>query len=306
MSVLPSLFHYLPVNDSAWRWGIYLTGVGHTVVAPGQSYPPQRHPTLYDFTWAKGRTLPEFAVILISAGRGIFESQATGRLEVRTGHLLFLFPGIWHRYQPAKDTGWTERWITINGPLVHRLVEHGMFTPESAVRQSRTPGAAEQAMDALLARVHDDPGQNLILLSLHTMGCLAQLIETARGEELPGALDTSRGMEEVSDPLVAEATRLIWTRSHHALTVPRVARALGVNRRTLERRFQLALGHSVLAEIALCRLNRAKELLAETSLPIKTVAYLAGFHSQERMRLGFLAHEGISPSEFRQKGWRRR
>jgi hypothetical protein len=35
--------------------------------------------------------------------------------------------------------------------------------------------------------------------------CLAQLIETARGEELPGALDTSRGMEEVSDPLVAEA-----------------------------------------------------------------------------------------------------
>jgi transcriptional regulator GlxA family with amidase domain len=79
-----------------------------------------------------------------------------------------------------------------------------------------------------------------------------------------------------------------------------VARKLPVTRRTLDRRFSEVLGRTVLDEINACRLSRAKRLLADTDSPIKAVAYLAGFPSRERLRLAFLTHEGMPPSEYRE------
>jgi len=47
-------------------------------------------------------------------------------------------------------------------------------------------------------------------------------------------------------------------------------------------------------------------LLVETTLPIKTITFLAGFRSEERMRLGFLTYEGVSPTAYRRQARRRR
>jgi transcriptional regulator GlxA family with amidase domain len=71
-----------------------------------------------------------------------------------------------------------------------------------------------------------------------------------------------------------------------------------------------AIGHSVLEEINACRLSRAKRLLTETDLPVKTVTHLAGFSSTERMRVVFVEREGVSPTTYRRRwaishGWRR-
>ena len=51
------------------------------------------------------------------------------------------------------------------------------------------------------------------------------------------------------------------------------------------------MGPCTMSRSNLCRVSRAKRLLSETDLPIKTVAYLAGFTCQERMRVTFLSHE---------------
>jgi transcriptional regulator GlxA family with amidase domain len=61
------------------------------------------------------------------------------------------------------------------------------------------------------------------------------------------------------------------------------------------------MGHSVLEEINTCRLTRAKRLLEETELPVKSVAHLAGFSSGERMRVLFVEREGMNPTEYRKK-----
>jgi transcriptional regulator GlxA family with amidase domain len=55
----------------------------------------------------------------------------------------------------------------------------------------------------------------------------------------------------------------------------------------------------VLEEINACRLSRAKRLLKETDLPVKSVAHLAGFSSTERMRVLFVEREGVSPISYR-------
>jgi transcriptional regulator GlxA family with amidase domain len=106
---------------------------------------------------------------------------------------------------------------------------------------------------------------------------------------------------QVDDALVRKALEIIWSPSEHPLSVSDIARQLPVTRRTLDRRFAEAIGHSVLEEINRCRLDRAKRLLEETDLPVKNVAHQAGFSSTERMRVLFVERVGLNPTDYRKR-----
>ena len=294
-------YHYLPVNDAAVSWGLYLTSVGRQTVPPNTQYPIEEHPDLYNFRWEQGRTLPEFQAVLITQGKGVFESKPTGLVNVQEGSVFFLFPGVWHRYRPLKETGWTQRWISLNGTFIHHIMRQSLVQPEFPVHPVTNSEHIAEAYDALLDRVHADPSQNSILLSLHVLGMLATVLDLAANKPGHDTLQPRIDIPTLSDPVVSQAREFIWTRSHLAISVPQIAKTLGLTRRTLERRFQSALGHSILDEIVACRLNRAKRLLIETELPIKAVTHLSGFTSDERMRVVFLEKAGISPSQFREQ-----
>jgi AraC-like DNA-binding protein len=297
----PIDFHdYLPVNDDAMRWGIYMTGIGRGTVEPGSGYPPARHPPLYGFRWERGRTLPEFAVVLIDQGQGIFESESTGLLSVPASSVLFLFPGVWHRYRPRREVGWTERWLCFNGELAHRLMEMALLPGESPIRRVADPATLVAAFDALLDKVQRNPAGNSILLSLHALGYLGAVIEAAGSDKLPTALASKR-RSTTRDAVVSQAMALIWTRGHRTISVAEIAQAVGVTRRTLERRFKVSVGHPVVEELIRSRLNRAKRLLQETAMSVKVISQLSGFQSEERMRVAFVRHEGIPPLRFRQR-----
>ena len=80
-----------------------------------------------------------------------------------------------------------------------------------------------------------------------------------------------------------------------------VARQAGVSRRVLERQFVEMLGRAPAVEIRRVRLERAKNLLAETDLPIPDVAEAAGFGSPEYLAYALRAECGLAPLRFRNK-----
>jgi AraC-like DNA-binding protein len=301
MSEQCEFYHYLPVDDDAMQWGLYLTGAGRGRTMAGQSYPPARHPSLYQFDWKRGRTLPEFQIILITDGRGVFESQRTGRTPIEPNTLILLFPGIWHRYRPDPATGWRERWVSLNGELLHRLADRRVIGSAGAVCPLSNVSQIVMRFDYLLDRIHRRPTDNSIVLSLRVMDLIAEVIDQTGETRSLSVRQSSQEKDGVADALVARALDLIWTQSHRPLSVTQIVGRLPATRRTLERRFARERGHSILEEINLCRAGRAKRLLAETDLPIKTVAYLAGFTSQERMRVTFLSKEGCSPVQYRRR-----
>lgn len=295
--------YYLPVNDDAMRWGIYLTGIGRAATPPGSIYPRHVHPHLYHFHWEQGRELPEFALILVNEGRGVFESRTTGLLPVPSQSVIFLFPGMWHRYRPSPEIGWTERWLCFSGELAHRLMEMSLLQRENPVRRVTGSALLTKCFDELIEKVQVDPARNSILLSLHALGLLGTVIEAVTDMGLPSALEPSVRHPLPNDTVVSGALARIWTRGHHAISVEQIAKAVGVTQRTLERRFRRSLGHSVVDEIIACRVNRAKRLLEETDMPVKAIAYLAGFPSEQRMRVAFAQRERITPLNLR---WRAR
>ena len=144
--------------------------------------------------------------------------------------------------------------------------------------------------------------QHSVLLSLQALGLISDTVaHRVNNTSLPGDVPRISDDAPHKDPIVEQALELVWSHCHYPLSVSDIARQLPVTRRTLDRRFAESVGHSVLEEINMCRLSRAKRLLLETTLPVKTVAHLAGFSSTERMRVAFVEREGLSPTSFREQ-----
>ncbi|MHB8898202.1 MAG: helix-turn-helix transcriptional regulator [Thermoguttaceae bacterium] len=78
-----------------------------------------------------------------------------------------------------------------------------------------------------------------------------------------------------------------------------VVRHVGISYSTLKRRFRSIFQRSIHDEILRIRLERARELLAGTDLPLTVVARRSGFQHQESLGAVFKAHFGTTPGRFR-------
>ena len=90
----------------------------------------------------------------------------------------------------------------------------------------------------------------------------------------PSGIVTRRSTEVLAmeDRQIAAAARFIREHACEGIDVSNVLRAVPMSRSTLDRRFHKLLGRSPKDEILRVRLNRVKQLLAETDLPLSLIA----------------------------------
>jgi LacI family transcriptional regulator len=105
----------------------------------------------------------------------------------------------------------------------------------------------------------------------------------------------------VDDPYVAEALGVIRRRAGRAMSVDDVVDLVPLSRRSLERRFRSCLGRGVWEEIRRVQLERAKELLAGTELPMSAVAAAAGFSESKQLSVVFRQETRMTPTAFRRQ-----
>jgi len=105
----------------------------------------------------------------------------------------------------------------------------------------------------------------------------------------------------LNDPAILKALGFIREKVGTPVQVEDVARHAGISRRVLERRFLDILGRTPADHIRHTHLERAKQLLRETKLPIPAVADAAGFGSPEYMAYMFQKRLGLSPLKYRHR-----
>ncbi len=105
----------------------------------------------------------------------------------------------------------------------------------------------------------------------------------------------------ISDPVISEAMRFITENLNKPIMIPDVVAQVPLSERSLERRYKKVRGITISQDITRLRLARVKRMLAETDLPIKTIALRCGFSSQPSFCRLFQRVEGISASEYRQR-----
>ena len=112
-------------------------------------------------------------------------------------------------------------------------------------------------------------------------------------------------IQDASYILAHQAARLldepeVW--NEDAPSVDKLAARLGVSDRHVRRIFEAQFGVSPMQYLQTRRLHTAKQLLADTQLPVTQVALMSGFASVRRFNAAFLEHYKLNPTQLRRQG----
>lgn len=112
-------------------------------------------------------------------------------------------------------------------------------------------------------------------------------------------------IQDASYILAHQAARLLdgseaW--GDAAPSVELLAARLGVSDRHVRRIFETQFGVSPVQYLQTRRLLTAKQLLADTDLPITRVALISGYASVRRFNAAFAEHYGLNPTQLRHDG----
>ena len=173
---------------------------------------------------------------------------------------------------------------------------------------------------ALMGGEHDEltcqitrPPLSSIDLSPQRIGweAAALLARMLKGEEIPekpvrippARIITRQSTDTlaIDDPILVKALEFIVANASRAISVTDVLNSVPISRRVLEQRFQKYLGRSPAVEIRRVRIEKAKQLLADSDRSMNTIAAACGFEHPEVLTRVFRRQEGITPSSFRKQ-----
>ena len=106
----------------------------------------------------------------------------------------------------------------------------------------------------------------------------------------------------VADEKLLSVLRAMERSIETPLARAELARAAGISLRQLERLFQRHIGHGIHSHYRWLRLERARQLLRETSLPVLDVAFATGFASSSQFARAYSRAFGEPPSDTRMSG----
>ncbi len=227
------------------------------------------------------RTLPVFALVVVTKGRGVFRSSAAGTIKIEAPVAFWLHPGVEHSYAPDIE-GWVEHWAIFDGSLV-------LETTLDLVPPAQRPTVAIVQTSVIEAALHNvrtdligtDPmttalaGASVLRLLLLLGNQTRQLAAIQRFDQIVPAIEGSQ-------------------------TVAEIARASGVAESSLRRLAHRRFGSSIKQHQMRLRLNQAKELLAGTDESVAAIAGETGFADAYYFSRWFRKHEGLAPTQFRQ------
>lgn len=159
-----------------------------------------------------------------------------------------------------------------------------------------TSAGVTTGIDLALAMVEADYGHEV---ALNTAKDLAVYMKR------PGA------QPQLSEILISQSRQVpvfeslhLWIMQNLAtreLSVEQLAEHVGMSPRNFARVYKEKTGRTPAKGVEHFRLEAARRQLQDPGRPIDVIAYECGFGSEERMRVTFQRHFGLSPSEYRLK-----
>lgn len=282
---------YLVVNPRDVQWGLTVSTVGYEEIGVADTYPTRGHADGYYFDIDKGRVLNEYQLLYITEGEGIFNSAHAKDIPLKAGNLFLLFPGEWHTYHPTGKNGWKSYWIGFKGKNVDDRVKAGFLSVYKPIYHV--------GFSADIIRLYEEAYKRAQEESPYSQQILAGIVNHLVG--LMYALE--RSMELSKDHTRVDMINLARLRIRESLevdlTIKQVAEELGVSYSNFRKLFKEFTGISPALYQQDLRLQRAKELLATTTLSIKEIAYRLRFDSPDYFSSKFKIKTGKRPSEFR-------
>jgi AraC-like DNA-binding protein len=204
--------------------------------------------------------------------------DATGRLD--SGHGVVVVGGSPHAGRVLGENRFVVFDVPSKGLLPDGIVARAAAAPFFAI---------DEPLDHLARYVSSESatGELAAAAAHHAMALLAHAI----GRQISGRGRNTGPIQQVLE--------IIDARYAEPLTAAALARSAGMGVSRFHERFRRETGHTPADWLAAIRLDRASDLLRDTSLPIAEVALAVGFSDQSALTRSFRRRRGTTPAIFR-------
>ena len=212
---------------------------------------------------------------LVSICTGAFVLGAAGLLDGRraTTHWMFL-DELRARFPAA------------------RVVDEGIFVRDGRIW---TSAGITAGIDLTLALVEEDHGRRV------AMAVARRLVLFLRRSGNQAQFSAALRRQEKEPPRLRDISAFVVEHIDEALPVERIAAGAGLSARSLSRWCREHLGESPAELVRRLRIDEARRLLEETSLPLKEVTARTGLGDASTMWRVFTRRLGVTPAAYRQR-----
>lgn len=193
----------------------------------------------------------------------------------------------------------------------HRVTTHWHYTerlikafPEAIVETDRiylqdgrliTSGGVTAGIDLALSVVAQDHGKQV---AVEVAKVLLVVMKRQGGQAQFSPMTSAVAPQETP---ITRVQNHVLAHLEQSFTIESMAALAGMSARHFARLFAKDVQMTPMAFLQGARIDRARHLLETTELPLKTVAFHAGFGSVRHMRFLFSEKLGLTPTQYRQQ-----
>lgn len=242
-------------------------------------------------SWLGGiRTVYVIHYVKKGSGTLIVEDRT---FKVSKGQSFLIYPGTYVKYFPDEDDPWEYVWIDFTGMVIKDILAGIEVSLENPVFP-----AIDSSPEDIFARLNQtlyDNKCNYKYRTLERISCLYSILAYySEHYSKPTSLQENDFFEAILNYINNN-------RALPALSVSHISEVYNIDRSTLFRLFKKNLNQSPEKYITDLRISSAITLLANTKLPVNTVALSVGFNDPLYFSRFFKKHTGYSPREYRTK-----
>ena len=222
------------------------------------------------------------------------------------GDLIFIEPGLDHVLASHKEgqepvnagavtlllCGYCEFAEETLTPLLDALPSLTVVREEEFLKHPWLKSTLDQLSTEYLSQ---QPGAELVVNKL-TEIVLVELIRINFGRDKEG-----RFIAALSDKRISKALQQLHTAPNNPWTLDTLAERVGMSRAAFAKRFKALVGHPMFEYLTQLRVQRAKELLRDSSLPLYEIANRVGYESDLAFTKTFKKYAGTTPTRFRKQ-----
>lgn len=222
-----------------------------------------------------------------------FQFMEQGELEIAYDDQLFHVNGSWFwpaypgpriRFHTTPGHTWNHRYVAFAGPVA-KMWQHQGLLPQF-------PQIAPPDRD--YAKRFDE----LIQLSQNNASWShRRAINLLEGFLLE--LAQARSQATANEPWLEDLLQRLQQEEYFSPDYEQLARDYGMALSTLRRRFRQSTGTALHTYALEIRISRARALLGETNLPLKTISQKLGYHDLGYFSRQFREVVGVTPSTYR-------
>lgn len=258
---------------------ISLAYCGRDVCEPGHTYGPA--------------TRDEYLLHYIIDGKGYFTADGK-TYELGKNDAFLILPDEVTIYSADLEYPWSYIWIAFNGFKASEYLEHAGFSTTNRIGHFLCEEQLIKAIDEILS-AHELTYSNQLnrhIQLLNFLSCLIHEYETSF-HPLPSSELTAQ------QSYIIYAMNYIERNYQNNITIEDLCNRLGITRSYLTKLFKEELHSAPYEYLVNLRINKASSLLKLTSLPVKQISNMVGYHDPFVFSKLFKQKTGVSPKDYR-------